>query len=380
MSKKVVWVSLTCLFLVACQSTNSSYGKKETKYIPGFSVFTKTPQAGETFEDFFDNNAAVSRYSVIQSNSEDNEYKSKVVVLNHLIYKSRSFIDDSKLLLMLENSCGGGNVVRKEKGREQYYSLFKSEQLGWASYDNGNDVGEYINQGIKLYEYHGLLGLDSSHWSVSEAEGFASKVKMVKEITPEVVYFCIVNKKVDSAIALGHIELYTAQPWLDGKYLGSWPSMTFFGGNSVNLDIERSVHYWSLDLKDKNEAMQLEKIRQKDLEKHQKILRAKFKSEMSHHEVVWSSRLSHTLDIGDTVCTYRNNYLGYVEDKNLDRVKVFLTRKVIGPDGLFYGNFPFNNYSLKNGKGFYKYNYTEMQKYEWVDRGQVALCTIENNI
>ena len=101
---------------------------------------------------------------------------------------------------------------------------------------------------------------------------------------------------------------------------------------------------------------------------------------MSYHKLIWFTRLSLTINVGDTVCTYRNNYLGYVEDINLEKVKVLLTRKAIGPDGLFYGKFPFEDYSLKNGKGLYNYNYTELQKYMWVNRDEVALCSIENNI
>ena len=330
-SKKIAWTSLACLFLIACQSTNSS------DYISGFSLFTETPQTGASFEEFFDNNATVSRYSVIQSNLESYKYKSKAFILNDLISKQRPYVDDSKLLLMLENSCGGGSVVRKEKGREQYYSLFESEKLDWTSYDSGNEVDKYLNQGIYLGEYYGLLGhyYNNSYWPVSEAQGFDSKVKMVREVTPEVVYFCIVNKKVDSAIGLGNLELYTGPPWFDGKYLGGQPSMTFIDGDTVSLDIEREINHWSSRLKDINEEIQLEKIRKEDLEKQQEILRAQFKSEMSYHKLIWFTRLSLTINVGDTVCTYRNNYLGYVEDINLEKVKVLLTRKAIGPDGLF---------------------------------------------
>ena len=116
--------------------------------------------------------------------------------------------------------------------------------------------------------------------------------------------------------------------------------------------------------------------RLKAKEKQAEVKHSQYKSYMDVHKQVWSDRFNKSYELGDRVCTYKNNLQGNVELVSNDKVKVFWSRRYIGSDGLFFGTFLYSNFT---GDYQFKYNYEDLNTYEWINKDQVSNCTIAKN-
>lgn len=83
---------------------------------------------------------------------------------------------------------------------------------------------------------------------------------------------------------------------------------------------------------------------------------------------LWNERLSATLHVGDKVCTYKNNWFGYVEDSKNNKIKIHVIGQVTSMSGA-------PGYFFKGNAG--RFEYTPIESIRWVERDELAPCAFD---
>lgn len=92
----------------------------------------------------------------------------------------------------------------------------------------------------------------------------------------------------------------------------------------------------------------------------------------------WDTRTASWEDreVGDRICSYKGNKMGFVEQVAGDKIKVFWKGYVVEDDGFFFGNMPFHVFS-KSDLGVTNYTYTKISDTTWVSLTDVGSCVHE---
>ena len=84
----------------------------------------------------------------------------------------------------------------------------------------------------------------------------------------------------------------------------------------------------------------------------------------------WDARLSVKLGVGDKICTYKNNWFGYVDAMENNRIKM----QVIG-EATMLGSSTADGYFFSGLHGQFSYN--KIESIRWLERDEVAPCSFE---
>ncbi|GLR63944.1 hypothetical protein [Marinospirillum insulare] len=128
-------------------------------------------------------------------------------------------------------------------------------------------------------------------------------------------------------------------------------------------------YYNNLSPSDADELINpvLAKIAEEQAEKERKEREEKlrielFKLEQRIAQERWDNRLGAKYSIGDKVCTYDTNSFGYIEDLNINKMKVHVVGQADRKNGFFFSGIDGN------------FNYKKVEAIRWFDRNELAHC------
>tara|TARA_Y100000296_G_C5174946_1_gene259557 strand:+ start:816 stop:1925 length:1110 start_codon:yes stop_codon:yes gene_type:complete len=127
------------------------------------------------------------------------------------------------------------------------------------------------------------------------------------------------------------------------------------------------------------EVRERERLKQqKEREAFEKEQRAKQKSINEIAQIWWDSRTAsyENREVGDRICSFKGNKMGFVEQVAGEKIKVFWKGYVVEDDGYFFGNMPFHVFS-KSELGVTNYTYTKISDTTWVNVSDVGRCVHE---
>ncbi|AOW76883.1 hypothetical protein A3Q34_08465 [Colwellia sp. PAMC 20917] len=229
--------------------------------------------------------------------------------------------------------------------------------------ENNNDISLIAGRGGYKFSDSKTYGVKD--YAKSVLNDYGLKVSLSD------AFICSKGGELQEAIIVGSSRYGSPNPkhyvlYLDKKILTKF----------INKHLDSAVKY-ALDVRLKQDIKNKIEIKKykvwaenKKIEDENKKINAK--KIAKSFEKVWSQRSNETYELGDKICSYSDNKMGYIEQLGVNNFKILWKGKVKKANGYFFGNYSnMMDYLLNKTK----FNYISMNDTTWENKDNFAPCS-----